>query len=309
MIVWIVIAVVIGLLVFMLLSPLDSLRWWRSQSGGLPYDFEVIEPDENTPPPADHYLVYLSGVGVIGGDALDDDEIYFLDELAKELPDIHIVADVFPYAVDNRGLLQRTTERVWAWLDRRRRVNAKAVLPYLISFRNVLQVLVSADPRYGPAQNLGLAKVIWRSLQEHGYRPGSGARVTMFGYSGGAQMSLGAGWYLSRLGVPVDMIGLGGVFGDDPGIQRMDAITQLVGEADTVHLLEYAFPGRWPTAMTSNWALAKRDGRAVQTTIGPMAHDGADGYFRRSAKEEDGESYSDATRDAVVKVLRERAER
>lgn len=306
MIGWIFGAALIALLLLMLLAPLDSLRWWRGQHEQVPYDFEVIEPDEDTPPPADHYLVYLSGVGVIGGDALDDDEVDWLAKVEKAMPEVRIVDDVFPYAVDNRGLLQRVTEKMWGWLDRRRRVNSKAVLPYLISFRNVLQVLVSADPRYGPTQNLGLAKVIWRSLQRHGYRPGSGARVTLIGYSGGAQMSLGAGWYLSRLGIPVDLIAIGGVFGDDPGIQRMASITQLVGERDTVHLLEYGFPGRWPTAVSSNWAKAKKDGRATQTTIGPMAHDGPDGYFRRTAHEDDGESYADATLEAVIGVLRSR---
>jgi hypothetical protein len=56
---------------------------------------------------------------------------------------------------------------------------------------------VSADKRYGPVYNLGVAKEVWRTLLRHGYRPGSNKPVTLIGTSGGGQVSVGSATYLS----------------------------------------------------------------------------------------------------------------
>src|SRR5699024_1791582 len=193
---WVFGILVLLLLLFVLLSPLESLRWWADKG-----EHEVKETFTRVPPdpavtdatPARRFIVYLSGVGTIGGDQVSGREEAWLESLRAALPDVHVVSDVFPYAVDNRGLLQRTTVWLWSRLDRWRRRSVR-VVPWLINLRNIAQVLVSADPRYGPTHNIGLAQEVWRSLQRHGYLPGSGTPVTLIGFSGGGQMALGCGW-------------------------------------------------------------------------------------------------------------------
>ncbi|MBK8462170.1 MAG: hypothetical protein IPL36_03755 [Nigerium sp.] len=74
-------------------------------------------------------------------------------------------------------------------------------------------MMVPADPRYGPTLNAGLAQQIWRALLRHGYTPGCGVLVTLIGYSGGAQMVVGASTMLTLLGVEVSVVSIGGVFG------------------------------------------------------------------------------------------------
>ena len=61
----------------------------------------------------------------------------------------------------------------------------------LINVRNIMQVAVSADPRYGPIYSLGVAKEIARSLARHGYQLGSQKPIFLIGFSGGGQVSVG----------------------------------------------------------------------------------------------------------------------
>lgn len=306
MIAWVLGILLGALVVLALLSPLESARWWadrgeveiRRTFGELPREAAAEQDD------AELYVVYLSGVGDVGGNRLLDRESSWLVTLAEALPGVRVIADVFPYSVDNRGLLQRTTERLWSWLDHGRRSRRLKGLHMLINLRNVFYVLVSSDPRYGPAHNIGLSQEIWRSLQRHGYRPGGGRRVVLVGYSGGGQMSLGAAWFLAGAGVPVSVISIGGVFGDDPGLDRIDHLWHLTGSADRVHLIgPAAFPGRWPTAPLSPWGRAVREGRVTNMTIGAMRHDGAQAYFGRRAIAEDGRTYAEVTRDAVAGIV------
>lgn len=298
-----IVALAVGLLV--LLSPLESLRWWADKGEKeVRRSFEVLSAPAEHPTDSHHFVVYLSGVGVLGGDQLSTRELAWLDSLTEQAPQVCIVADVFPYSVDNRGLLQRATVWLWSFLDKARRQWKGNPIPFLINVRNVAQVLVAADPRYGPTHSIGLAQEIWRSLQRHGYVPGSGDPVTIIGFSGGAQMGLGAGWFLAGIGIPVDMISIGGIFGDDPGLDRMGHVWDLYGSRDKMRYLgPVAFPGRWPTAPLSTWGKARREGRLTRRVIGPMNHDGAKAYFGRRSKMPDGRTYAEVTRDAVVEIL------
>ena len=306
MITWALGIILVTVVVLAVLSPLESARWWADRG-----EVEIRRTFDHLPPrevvdgdDAEAYLVYLSGVGDVGGNQLLDRETAWLETLRVALPATRVIADVFPYSVDNRGLLQRATERLWAWLDQGRRTRRLKGLHMLINARNVLHVLVSADPRYGPAHNIGLAQEIWRSLQRHGYRPGSGRRVFLVGYSGGGQMSLGSAWFLAGAGVPISIISIGGVFGDDPGLDRIDHLWHLTGSADRVQLIgPVAFPGRWPTAPLSSWGRAVREGRVTRRIIGGMRHDGAQAYFGRRAVAEDGRTYAEVTRDAVAEIV------
>lgn len=307
MIWWILGIILLLLLLFVLLSPLESLSWWV-EKGELEVreTFREVEAPYVASDPGKHYLVYLSGVGTIGGDSLSKREEAWLQTLRDALPQSRVIGDVFPYSVDNRGLLQRATVWAWARLDRWRRKGRVALLPFLIEIRNIAQVLVSADPRYGPTYNVGLAQEIWRALQREGYQPGSGVPVTLIGFSGGAQVALGAGWYLAGLGVPTSLISLGGIFGDDPGLDRMQRIWHLTGSKDRLHHIgDIAFPGRWPTAPLSSWGRAKRQGRVINLRIGTMHHAGADGYLGRRSFSPDGRSHFQASADAVVAIIRD----
>ncbi|NLE96591.1 MAG: hypothetical protein GX596_01190 [Propionibacterium sp.] len=306
MIGWTLLALVVVLVLFVLLSPLESLQWWVAKGEReVAETFDVVAPEPGLRTPARHYIVYLSGVGTIGGDELSGREEAWLQSLRDELPEARVVGDVFPYAVDNRGLRQRATVWLWGRLHRWRRKGRALFLPFIIELRNIAQVLVSADPRYGPTYNIGLAQELWRSLQRQGYVPGSGAPVTLVGFSGGAQVALGAGWYLSGLGVPVTVISVGGIFGDDPGLDRVRHLWHLSGSRDKLqHLGTVAFPGRWPTAPLSPWAKAKREGRVTTLDVGPMEHSGANGYLGRRAVGEDGRNHAEVTRDVVIRIVR-----
>ncbi|MDO5677747.1 MAG: hypothetical protein Q4G35_09615 [Propionibacteriaceae bacterium] len=300
----------IGLIVlaFILLSPLESLRWWADKGEReLATTFDEVPALPQHSSPSENFVVYLSGVGLLDGKQLSRREQAWLKHLDEELPEWRVVADVFPYAVDNRGLLARATKRLWIMLDWLRRRWPWVRVHLLINVRNIAQVLVSADPRYGPTFNIGLAQEIWRSLQRHGYRPGSGTPVVLVGFSGGAQMALGAGWFLHALGIPVSLISVGGIFADDPGLDRMQHVWQLRGAKDRAHLIgSFAFPGRWIIAPLSTWGRAKRERRVTRRLIGPMGHDGPRGYFGRRALDAEGRSFSDLTRAAVADILRER---
>lgn len=308
MITWAFWILVLILFLFVLLSPLESLRWWADKGEReVKETFALVAEDPAVahPGPARRYVVYLSGVGTIGGDQISGREEAWLESLREKLPDVHVISDVFPYAVDNRGLLQRTTVWLWGRLDRLRRSRRTVKqLAWLINLRNIAQVLVSADPRYGPTHNIGLTQEIWRSLQRHGYEAGSGTPVTLIGFSGGGQMALGSGWFLAGLGVPTSVISVGGIFGDDPGLDRVEHLWHLSGSRDPYQALgTIAFPGRWPTAPLSPWGRAKLEGRVSRLSMPGMQHDGARGYFGRRAIGSDGRSHAEVTRDAVAALL------
>lgn len=307
MITWVLGGIAMVIVAFVLLSPLESLRWWADKGEQeLVATFDAVAPEPPHVEPSDNFVVYLSGVGVLSGDQLSRREAAWLQQLDDALDEWRVISDVFPYSVDNRGLLARATVRIWKILDWTRKRWRWNPIHLMINIRNIAQVLVSADPRYGPTFNIGLAQELWRSLQRHGYRPGSGTPVILIGFSGGAQMALGAGWFLHALGVPVSLISLGGIFADDPGLDRMRHVWHLRGRRDRVqHVGTIAFPGRWPTAPMSPWGRAKREGRITRRVIGPMRHDGPRGYFGRRAFDDRGRSYFDLTCDAVADILRQ----
>lgn len=282
-----ILGVALALLVaFALLAPLESLRWW-ARRGAIETQRTFARVGAPAPaasaPLPDRFVVYLSGVGVVSGDGLSRRERAVLDAVAAALPGVRVLADdVFPYAVDNRGLLQRATRWLWDWLERRRRVRRESVAPKLINVRNTLQVLVSADPRYGPSFNAGLAGQVVRTLDEHGWTPGCGVPVTLIGYSGGAQMALGASTMLALLGMRVSVVSVGGVFGDDPALEHVEHLWDIRGSRDRLRLLgPVAFPGRWPLARGSAWWHAVVDGRVTVLDGGPVEHGGRQGYFGR----------------------------
>lgn len=303
-------AILIVVVVFALLAPLDSMRWWerrgRTQAalGAMP-----ANPDHlPRRPDARLFVVYLSGIGAVDGttDAVWERET--LAQLAAALPDVAFTADVFPYDVENRGLTQRASSWFWGKLASWQRTSRnlfQIALSYLINLRNALRVLVSADPRYGPIFNLSVAQQIIDSLDRHQYDWSRRPPVIVIGYSGGGQIAVGAGWYLTAAGLPISVISLAGVVDSHPGLARLNRLWHFYGSKDDVQRIgPLVFPGRWPIFRTSLWNKGKRSGQISVECIGPMTHVDKNGYFD-PAMVHDGKVNRTVTEEVLTRILLE----
>ena len=213
---------------------------------------------------------------------------------------------MFPYSVTNTAL---TGGRAFSWLWKRvadyRAKHGDNAVAYIINFRNVLQVLVSSDPRYGPVYSYGTAKLIRNSLLQHGYPVGSGQPVSLIGFSGGGQITLGAAPYLkAMLDAPVQVISLGGVMCNDPAVKHVAHLYHLYGQADSVQKLgQILFPGRWPVMRRSMWNTAERAGKISRICIGPNGHNDPGGYFDAGSRLPNGKTHADNTADYLADII------
>ncbi len=298
-------SVLLGLVVIAiaLTAPFEALRWWTAD---IDLTLPKLPARRADPRPANEcYVVYLTGIGG-SGESLARREQGFIDRVKERVPEAIMVTDVFPFSVTNNPLTgERTLAWLWSFLHRAR-LNAKSLLfEFWIGARNVCQVAVCSDPRYGPIYNLGIAREVYQALLDHGFDPRDKTPVYLIGYSGGAQVALGAACYLTRLRSPVTVITVGGVFSSIPGITLADHLHCLVGSKDrTVHLGPVMFPGRWPFLRASHWNRAQRDGKVTIHPMGPMIHSGKGDYFTRSCHLPDGTTYADHTADVVARILR-----
>lgn len=291
-------------------APLESLGWWAGWFGekkAPPFDPNVVvDPAAANIPPAQHYMVYLSGIGAITDDDIPQEEIKWLGVLNQRIVGTELITDVFPYSVTNSGL---TNKRMFSWLWRKiddmRLKDPMAVSALLVNLRNVLQVAVSADPRYGPIYNYGVAQEIVRALRSHGYPLNSGIPVTMLGWSGGGQISLGTSTFLKgMLEAPIRLISIGGVMADDPGLNYIERLDHYYGGKDPVQGLGgKAYFGRWPIAVASAWNKALAAGKITMTELGPIAHMGKGNYFDFEVKNDEGLSFAELTLRAVTGSL------
>ena len=191
-------AVLTLLFIWAALSPLESLGWYAGWFGA---EAEADPNASSTPVPAEaaipspvpHYLIYLSGIGAIAANSIPDEEFPFIAGLEENLPTTKVISDVFPYTVTSMGLTgQRVTASLWRWVERLRLKNPMAVAALIVNVRNMFQVAISADRRYGPIYNWGVARAIRDKLVLHGYPIRSKTPVTLLGWSGGSQIALGA---------------------------------------------------------------------------------------------------------------------
>jgi hypothetical protein len=322
---------VASLLIAGALAPLEALGWWAGWYGD-PVDEGEIDaaPDaavaegvgieealgvETAPGveeaaapggPVDPWVVFLSGVHAVDAESYGRRETALLDRLRRSLPAGRVI-QVFPYSVSDRAL---TGERVFAGLWRaalraktsRRRM--AQMLGFVINLRNTWQVLVSADRRYGPFYNRGSAAIIVRALRRRGLPPGAHPRIVLIGYSGGAQVAVGAAPFVKEAtGAEVTVVSLGGVLSADPGVLEAEATWHLHGRRDRVQRLSaWAFPGRWPLLPWSPWNVARHRGSLRTVVIGPCDHTGKDGYLDTDARVADGRSYFDVTADVVSAI-------
>ena len=289
-----------------LLAPFESLGWW---AGWTKRELQQVTPLGEINPaqePADLYIVYLTAIGGISAD-LSSRERRFLDRLEEAMPGkVVIIDDVFPFSVNNNPL---NGERALSWLWQRMhnsRVGGKASgFAILIFVRNLFQVAVSGDPRYGPIYNFGVARELTRSLIQHGYPPNSGIPIAVMGWSGGGQIAVGVAPYLHEaLQAPVYVVSIGGVISDDPGLDQVDHLYHLQSSIDRFpHISEVLYPGRWRVMRHSHWYRAEEAGRISVIDPGPMRHTGRGDYLDRHTLLPNGQSNLDRTIEVVVAAL------
>jgi hypothetical protein len=302
---------ILGLVVAAIMAPLETLGWWAGWYG------DRIETTADTSPGdataarsrVARYAIYLDGIAQSSSRYTEDIET-FLDALAPELPaGVCLIRGVMAYSVVNRPLDDDPLwSLLWKFIDSERFRGsglAAAVLGMIVNLRNVLIVAVSADPRYGPMYNFGVAYVMYRSLIANGYRLRSGTPVTLIGYSGGAQMACGAAHFLkAALGAPVGVISLGGVISGDDPILALDHVYHFVGTKDRVERIgPVMFPSRWAIAVRSCWNRAKRVGRLTEISLGPVGHQVPGGMLDPNARLPDGRSNLRQTLDYIEAVV------
>ena len=294
------------------LSPFEALGWWAGWYGDEEGDEErekkagALELPNPKPVYAARFVVFLSGINSVSGESFAEREIAFLGRLKRELAgsDTVLVDDVFPYSVTERPL---TGRRVFAWFWRwalRTKISGAGAARFLINIRNLWQVAVSADSRYGPIYNQGSAEMLVKGLRRNGYTVGSGVPITLIGYSGGGQVALGAAPHLERaVRVPISIISLGGVMSADPGLTTLEHLYHLYGVRDNVQRLgSIFFPGRWPL-IPSPWNTAKKRGVVELVFMGPPDHTGPGGYLDDVSRLPDGRSYLDATVETISRLI------
>lgn len=301
MIAQVVVGVLVLILLLLITAPLETLTWWAAQEE--PRTRVNAAPTGPKEGQGSCWIVYMSGIGAVSGSS-PKPEKPLLERLRARLGDDAVLVEgVYPYSVLDHGLTENR-DGSWFWRQMERLQNRRfPVLPWAINAYNILQVLVSADRRYGPMFNLALASHVWRQLREAGYRQGSGDPVVLLGWSGGAQICVGAAWYLADVGVPVYMLSLGGVLSSDPGLDRIKHLWHIQGTRDRVpYVGQIVFPARWPWFAESSFNRARREGRITRHEIGPWRHAKSPTYLSRRPQE-DGLVPVDDTVNALVDPL------
>lgn len=307
---WIALALTAGLLA-LLLSPLEALEWWAGWFEGERSRRHPHRGFHLHAAPAEHpkalYLLFLDGIARAGTHENIRQVQRFLDALREALPEAEVIDDLFPYSVTGVPLTeQRTLSRLWRFADGRKRTARMSAVGFTINLRNLLQVAASSDRRYAPVYFQGEAQLLLNSLLQHGFDPRRPSHVVLVGYSGGAQMAMGAAAYLQRaLRMWVRVINIGGVVSSHRLIDELARVDHLQGSRDLVERVgALAFPARWRLAPLSAWQRARREGRIRVHRIGPMSHLGAGSYVDDRASFE-GKSHAQHTLEAVVALARE----
>ncbi|EDX85447.1 hypothetical protein S7335_3148 [Synechococcus sp. PCC 7335] len=316
----------IALVLAGLLSPFESLGWWAGWYGdGIETHIfpipqarsspQILDPQvhstyhyayapKSSQPTPKRYVIYLDGISQSCADYPKRVQ-NFLDTLETTLPEEMVfIQDIMAYSALNRPLTsQRPFASFWRWINRIEANNPNSPLDILINLRNTFQVAVSTDNRYGPVFNRGTAQVILNSLRQKGYQPG--IPLTLLGYSGGAQVALGAVTYLKyALDVPIDVISIAGVVSGDNGIAEIERLYHAKGDRDMLAKLgAIMFPKRWPIVAWSSWNKSRTEGRIQFISLGPISHNGATGPIDPVAKLPSGQSHLSRTIEIILDIL------
>jgi len=296
-----------------LLAPLEALGWWAGWYGDevdtqSSFTASVNQPARSraTSELPSRYVVYVDGVGQ-SGEAYTPDVVDFLEALQPVLPeDVKFSQGLMLYSVRNQPLVEnRPLAWVWRLADKMRWENPTALLGFLVNVRNAWIVAVSADRRYGPLYNQGIAQVLYNSLIQQGYRPGSNVPITLIGYSGGAQLSVATAPYLRRvLEADIEVISLGGVMSANNKFLKLEHLYHLVGDQDVVAALgPLLFPGRRKWFPLSYWNRALRKGKISEVSLGAMGHQVPGGIMDPNAFLPDGQSHLQHTIAVILSIL------
>ena len=289
------------------LSPLETLSWWAGWSE------DDFTPDEDLPAPTvsapssstpnKHYIVYLSGVASLTGRNLLPRENAFLRRLRAANANADVIHDVFPYSPSGTPLLAspRAFDMIWSGIQKLNMQGRFSILGVLINLRNIFQVMVSADHRYGPIFNQGAASVIRDALEKAVYV--SGAPITIIGYSGGGQIGVGAAPFLKTWsGAHLRVISVGGVIASDPGLAFLDRLHMIIGTKDNVRRIGgIVFPDRWSIMGHSEWNTSLRAGRILYHRLDGVTHAGVKGYFGRV--DINGKSNGERTLERILDIM------
>ncbi|MEL6490987.1 MAG: hypothetical protein AAFV85_15415 [Cyanobacteria bacterium J06634_6] len=318
----------IALLIAGLLSPFEALGWWAGWYGDgiethIPCKFpehlsapasgltaQGAEALSKNPIAPSRYVIYLDGISQSCADYPQRVQ-NFLDTLSASLPeDMVFIQDIMAYSALNRPLtIQRPFATFWRWVNRLEAANPSSPFDIFVNLRNTFQVAVSTDNRYGPVFNRGTAQVILNSLRQRGYRPG--VPITLLGYSGGAQVALGAVTYLKyALDAPIEVISLAGVVSGNNGVSEIDQIYHLRGDRDLLAKIgAVMFPKRWPMLTWSEWNVARSEGRVQLISLGPVTHNGPTGPIDPISQLPSGTSHLRQTMEIVLSILTKRQSR
>lgn len=298
--------IVVGLFVWGAFSPFEALGWWAGWFGERiyveqkPSDGRVRMARSN----AHSYILFLSGIGRVSGETFSLREQGFLQRLADALPHSVLIDDIFPYSVNNLALTgQPILARFWRWVLRRK-LDGPKLAGYLINIRNIWQVCISADNRYGPIYNQAVAEVMMYSLLRYGYSLDDQRPVFVIGYSGAGQMAVGAVGYLrEHIQAPIYIISLAGIFSSEPGLLAANHTYHIYGTLDHSHRLGLFAPGRWSIFPSSEWNRARRQGLITVINVGAMRHTGSGGYLDIKSFLPNGLSYMDNTVNLVAEIV------
>ncbi len=310
---------IIALVTTALLAPLEALEWW---AGWYSRDVSELSADlapvlsaraasslassTATSKAVARYVVYLDGINQSELQHMPEVQT-FLDAIAPVFPkDFVLIESVMPYSVRNRPLTKnRPLAFLWRRVEALRVKNPASIVGYFINIRNIWVVAVSADKRYGPIYNLGIARVMYQSLLQRGYRLGSSVPITLIGFSGGGQMAVAAAPFLrAALSAPIDVISLGGVMSGSINFLKLEHLYHLHGDRDTVERIgSVMFPKRWAVFFLSYWNRAKRMGKISRISLGPVAHQLPGGILDPNQRLPDGRTHLQQTVDLVMAVL------
>ena len=298
---------VLILLVWGTLSPVGTLIWWADEG------VQLLGLKNNPPVPTfssnstakssqlNCYIVFLPGVGDFSANQLTSGEEVFLDGLVAAHPGCIAVSDVFPYSASNESLGgKRILAPLWEFADRAQ--GWLAVTNVVIKIRNLWRFAISADPRYGPIYNQGIATAITERMNAQQPIPAK-PQIILLGTSGGVQVALGAADYLKRkLEAEIIVVSLGGVFAGTNGFTVSDRVYHLHGSRDWVENIgAIVFPSRWRWTVGSPFNQARLQNRYAVASSGTQTHDGGEGYFGENLAS-DGVTYVNLTLQQVNKL-------
>jgi hypothetical protein len=292
------------LLVWGTVAPIGTLVWWLNQGAeGLGLRREIKKLPANSSPSANQknincYIVYLPGVGDSSANELSAGEEYFLNRLQKTHANCVTVRDVFPYSAANQDLAgQRFLAPFWQAAQKGEGWFKNAGV--LIKIRNLWRFAISADDRYGPVYNQGIAAAIvdrMNAVHPISQVSGQPIQLILIGTSGGVQVALGAVPYLNQWLKPqLVVVSAGGAFDGEAGFETTQHVYHLQGERDWVDdIPRVVFASRWPWAIQSPFNQARQQGRFTNLDSGNHTHDGEQGYFGQAIAH-DQATYVDLT--------------